>query len=142
MKEFDERIIKFSYDEEKDKKIATIIKPIYEMSVGKKINNKKISITKKFDKIKNKTDKLAFYRELMYKIYLLEHRTVYADVETILDNNLWYSAERSQTIYLKFDELVKAREAMVKAVTSASKIKINKRIKNAITELNILKKGE
>ena len=95
-----------------------------------------------FDKIKNKTDKLAFYRELMYKIYLLEHRTVYADVETILDNNLWYSAERSQTIYLKYDELVKAREAMVKAVTSASKIKINKRIKNAITELNILKKGE
>ena len=39
------------------------------------------------DKIKNNTDKLALYREWMYKIYLLEHKTVFADVEKLLIND-------------------------------------------------------
>ena len=84
-----------------------------------------------FDKIKNKTDKLAFYREWMYKTYLLEHKTAFADVESLLKNNAWYSAARAITIYQKYTELVKARDAVTKAQTNAEKIKANKEVKTA-----------
>ena len=84
-----------------------------------------------FDKIKNKTDKLAFYRELMYKIYILEHKTAFADVELILKNNAWYSAERAITIYQKYAELVRARDLSVTAQTNVEKIGANKEVKVA-----------
>ena len=84
-----------------------------------------------FDKIKNKTDKLAFYREWMYKIYLLEHKTAFANVETLLSNNAWYSATRALTIYQKYTELIRARDAATKAQINAEKIKANKDVKAA-----------
>jgi len=84
-----------------------------------------------FEKIKNKTDKLAFYREWMYKIYLLEHKTAFADVEILLSNNAWYSATRAITIYQKYAELVRARDAAAKAQINAEKIKANKEVKAA-----------
>lgn len=84
-----------------------------------------------FDKIKNNTDKLALYREWMYKIYLLEHKTVFTDVEKLLINDSWYSASHATTIYQKYVELVRAREAASKAQTNVEKIKANKEIKEA-----------
>lgn len=84
-----------------------------------------------FDKIKNKTDKLAFYREWMYKIYLLEHKTAFADVESLLDNNAWYSSSRAVAIYQKYVELVRARNAGAKAQINVEKIKANKEVKAA-----------
>lgn len=84
-----------------------------------------------FDKIKNKADKLGFYREWMYKIYLLEHKAVFADVELLLNNNAWYSASRAITIYQKYAELVRARDDVAKAQINAEKIKANKAVKAA-----------
>ena len=84
-----------------------------------------------YDKIKNKADKLGFYREWMYKIYLLEHKAVFADVELLLNNNAWYSATRAITIYQKYAELVRARDAAAKAQTNLEKIMSNKEIKAA-----------
>lgn len=84
-----------------------------------------------FDKIKNNTDKLAFYREWMYKIYLLEHKTAFADAEQLLNNDFWYSASQATNIYQKYIELVRAREAATKVQTNAEKIKINKEVKAA-----------
>ncbi len=84
-----------------------------------------------FDKIKNKTDKLALYREWMYKLYLLEHKTAFADVELLLKDNAWYSAARAITIYQKYAVLVKARDEASKAQVNADKIKANKDVKAA-----------
>ena len=84
-----------------------------------------------FDKIKNKTDKLAFYREWMYKIYLLEHKTAFADVELLLKDNAWYSAVKAIIIYQKYAALVRARDEAAKAQTNAEKIKANKEVKAA-----------
>ena len=84
-----------------------------------------------FDKLKNKTDKLSFYREWMYKIYLLEHKTAFAETDVILKNNAWYSSARAITIYQKYVDLVRAREAVSKAQINAEKIKANKEVKAA-----------
>ena len=84
-----------------------------------------------FEKIKNKTDKLAFYREWMYKIYLLEHKSAFADVELILKDNAWYSAARAITIYQKYAALVRARDEVAKAQVNADKIRANKEVKAA-----------
>ena len=84
-----------------------------------------------FGQLKSKTDKLSFYREWMYKIYLLEHKAVFADVELLLNNNAWYSATRAITIYQKYAELVRARDAAAKAQTNLEKIMSNKEIKAA-----------
>ena len=84
-----------------------------------------------FDKIKNKTDKLGLYREWMYKIYLLEHKTAFADVELLLNNNAWYSASRAMTIYQKYANLVRARDNVAKVQINAEKIKANKEVKVA-----------
>ena len=84
-----------------------------------------------FDKIKNNTDKLAFYREWMYKIYILENKAAFADVEQLLNNDFWYSASQATGVYQKYIELVKAREVATKVQTNAEKIKANKEVKAA-----------
>lgn len=84
-----------------------------------------------FDRIKNNTDKLAFYREWLYKIYLLENKTAFADVEQLLNNDFWYSASQATSVYQKYIKLVKAREVATKAQTNAEKIKANKEVKAA-----------
>lgn len=89
-----------------------------------------------FDKLKNKTDKLAFYREWMYKIYLLEHRAAFMDAELLLKDNAWYSATRAVTIYQKYVALVRARDEAARAQVNAEKIKANKTVKNAKDSLN------
>ena len=89
-----------------------------------------------FDNIKNKTDKLAFYREWMYKLYILENKAAYSDVEVILKNNIWYSSTRAVSIYRKYVELVKAREDVSRAQINIEKIKANKAVKAAKNEIN------
>ena len=84
-----------------------------------------------FDRIKNNTDKLAFYREWLYKIYLLENKTAFADVEQLLNNDFWYSASQATSVHQKYIKLVKAREVATKAQTNAEKIKANKEVKAA-----------
>lgn len=89
-----------------------------------------------FDKIKNRTNKISFYREWMYKIYLLEHKSVFPETEVILRNNVWYSSVRANAIYQKFAELVKARESVSKAQINVDKIMANKAVKVAKEHLN------
>lgn len=91
-----------------------------------------------FDRLKNKTDKLSFYREWMYKLYLLEHKTAFAETELLLRDNAWYSSTRAVAIYQKYAELVKAREAVSKAQINAEKIKVNKEVKAAKEALKII----
>ena len=84
-----------------------------------------------FDMVKNKTDKLAFYREMMYKLYILEHKSVFNEAEKILEDNVWYSSVRARTIFQKYAELVKAKDDVAKAQINAEKIKANKMVKCA-----------
>jgi hypothetical protein len=90
-----------------------------------------------FDNIKNKTDKLAFYREWMYKIYILEHKAAFSDVELLLNSNVWYSAASVIGLYKKCAELVWARDASAKAQTNVEKIKANKEVKAAKEALKL-----
>lgn len=84
-----------------------------------------------FDMVKNKTDKLAFYREVMYKLYILEHKSVFNEAEKILRDNAWYSSVRARTIFQKYKELVKTKDEAAKAQINKEKIKANKEVKSA-----------
>ena len=50
MKIYNERIVNFNYNKEKDKKIISIINPIYEMSIGKNIDKVKLNNIKNYFK--------------------------------------------------------------------------------------------
>lgn len=91
-----------------------------------------------FDKVKNKTDKLSFYREWMYKIYLIEHRAAFAETDGILNNNAWYSSTRASDIYQKYVELVKAREMISRVSLNSERIMANKMVRSAMESLNRL----
>ncbi len=84
-----------------------------------------------FDKLKNKTDKLSFYREWMYKLYLLEHKGAFNEVESILKSDVWFSSNRAYSLYKSYMELVTARDIAAKAQTNSEKIKANKDIRAA-----------
>ena len=59
MKKFNERVIKFKYNKEKDKKIISIINPIYEMSIGKNIDKVKLINIKNYFESKTKTSNFS-----------------------------------------------------------------------------------
>ena len=84
-----------------------------------------------FDMIKNKSDKLAFYREWMYKLYLLEHEAAFNEVEAILKSDVWFSSNRAYFLYKNYLELVSARDVAAKALTNSEKIEANKNIRAA-----------
>lgn len=92
-----------------------------------------------YAKLKNKVDKVQFYKELFYKAYMLENERAYIHTDKLLDGNSWYDADRTAGICQKYVELVTFRGRLKTAVTNAEKMKLNKEIK---TEIQVLESEE
>ena len=85
MKIYNERIVNFNYSEEKERKVITIVNPIYEISIGKNIDKLKLNNIKNYFYFKsfkanysyfsstktfgNKYRKQNFMIKLKYKIH-------------------------------------------------------------------------
>ena len=46
-----------------------------------------------FDKIKNRTNKLFFYLEMMAKSYIISNTFLWSGSKSLLDNKVWYNAD-------------------------------------------------
>lgn len=88
-----------------------------------------------FNKLKNKIDKVQFYKEMFYKTYMLENEKAYSHTDKLLDGNSWYDADKTARIFRKYVELVLTREKLRAAVTNTERIKLNKKIKKEIQAL-------
>lgn len=90
-----------------------------------------------FMQIKNRLDKVKLYKEWYYKAYMVVHAKAYVNTNIILEGNCWYDSDRTLRISQKYMELVQERNSLKKAVTNADKMKINKRIKVVLQELEV-----
>ena len=85
--------------------------------------------------IKNKIDKVQFYKEWFYKAYMIVNEKAYIHTNQLLDGNIWYDSDRTARICRKYVELVISRSKLKTAVTNAERMKINKEIKKEVQEL-------
>lgn len=88
-----------------------------------------------FTKVKNKTDKINFYKEIYTKIYLMSNVKAYSNTVDILDSNVWFDAKRTGRMLSYYKELVDERMKLTRVVTNVEKVSINQRI---IEEIKLL----
>ena len=86
--------------------------------------------------IKNKIDKVQFYKEWFYKAYMRVNEKAYIHTNQLLDGNIWYDSDRTARICRKYVELVISRSKLKTAVTNAERMKLNKEIKTEIKALD------
>lgn len=86
--------------------------------------------------IKNKIDKVQFYKEWFYKAYMIVNEKAYIHTNQLLDGNIWYDSDRAARICRKYVELVTSRSKLKTAVTNAERMKLNKEIKTEIKALD------
>ena len=89
-----------------------------------------------YTKLKNRIDKVQFYKELFYKAYMISNEKAYIHTQKLLDGNCWYDSDRTARICKKYMDLVSLRDRLNTAVTNAERIKFNKEIKAEIQELD------
>lgn len=86
--------------------------------------------------IKNKIDKVQFYKEWFYKAYMIVNEKAYIHTNQLLDGNIWYDSDRTARICREYVELVTSRSKLKTAVTNAERMKLNKEIKTEIKALD------
>lgn len=77
-----------------------------------------------FSKIKNRTNKLSFYLEMMVKSYIISDTSLWSRSKSLLDNKVWYNADDVIRLFekLKRVEQLKREQRSVKTISATSKI--------------------
>ncbi len=88
-----------------------------------------------FDKIKNRTNKLSFYLEMMVKSYIISNTSLWSGSKSLLDTKVWYNADDVIRVFekLKRVEQLKRDQRLAKRVSVTSKI--NSELKVIYVEL-------
>lgn len=89
-----------------------------------------------FLSVKNRQDKVSFYKEWYSKAYIIINEKAYEQTQLILDGNFWYDRDKTSKVVAKYAELVNARASLKKTTVNAERMKINKLIKSAIANLD------
>lgn len=82
-----------------------------------------------FVNVKNKTNKVDFYKEIFTKSYLISYEKAYAKIGTILDGQIWYDTNKTSRMFNYYKGLVENRHRLARTVTNAEKVSINQQIK-------------
>lgn len=85
--------------------------------------------------IKNKTEKLSFYRECMYKLFIQEHKSSFSEAEALLCGEFWYSSVHSRKVYLIYNKLTDLKNKAAEAQSASERVDVNKEIRKLIKEL-------
>lgn len=88
-----------------------------------------------YDKIKNISNKLGFYMEMMVKAYIISNLTLWSGSKALLNTNIWYNTEEVLATYNKLKKLETLKLEMKKTDRAADKVRINSDIKMIIQEL-------
>lgn len=89
-----------------------------------------------YSKILNRTNKVNFYSEMFIRNYILKNRKYYQKSGNILESLIWYDRNKMNDIFEKFKKLVMYKEKMKSTIRNSEKIKINKKIREIISELD------
>lgn len=90
-----------------------------------------------FDRIKNRADKLSFYKEMMVKAFIVSNPNLYNGIIALLDKPVWYG--NTDGLFDKLTELKRLKDELEQCDLPAEKVKVNERIKKVIDKLEEIK---
>ncbi|EPY2281128.1 DUF4391 domain-containing protein [Clostridium sporogenes] len=83
-----------------------------------------------FDRLKNTTNKLALYSEIMVKVYVISNKNLWSKWQNILDSNIWYNQSNTMKIFDILKEIKEIKNKQSKVNNTADNIKLNKKLMN------------
>ena len=96
-----------------------------------------------YDTILNRSNKHAYYVEMMTKAFLVCERGAYSQSDSILDNKkLWYDETRASQVFPLMKQIKTLKETAAKAKSIADRSEYNKKIRQTISELERLMHNE
>lgn len=91
-----------------------------------------------YENVKNKTNKLTFYYEMLTKMILISSMNLWSGARLALDSNLYYDIDKSMYMAELLKKLKQLERKLKSEVTISEKAKINGEIKAIIVTLNDL----
>ncbi len=88
--------------------------------------------------ILNRSNKHAYYMEMMAKAFIVFNQTLYTECMKILDSKLWYSEQNTIRCYSLLLQLKSMKSSALKLSSIAEKGVANRRMKEVIAELTAL----
>ncbi|HCJ96968.1 MAG TPA: hypothetical protein DHV76_07970 [Ruminococcaceae bacterium] len=89
-----------------------------------------------YDTIMNRSNKHAYYIEMMTKAFLVSNQNLFSSENKLLDNKkLWYDEQRTKLVLPLLIQLKSLKLSALKAKTLVEKSSFNKQIKEKIKEL-------
>jgi hypothetical protein len=89
-----------------------------------------------YSSILNKTNKVNYYFEMYTKEFMMKHEKVYANMEMILNQPIWYDVKRVMKVYALLKNVVDKKEQVNRANCNAEKVKINQEIKETLNQIS------
>ncbi|MDD6489496.1 MAG: DUF4391 domain-containing protein [Clostridia bacterium] len=92
-----------------------------------------------YETILNRSNKHAFYIEMMTKAFLVSNQGLFSGENKLLDNKkLWYDEEKAKQLFPLLRQLKFVKISAAKAKTVSEKSKFNSQIKSVIQQLEEL----
>jgi superfamily II DNA or RNA helicase len=91
-----------------------------------------------YENVKNKTNKLTFYYEMLTKMILISSMNLWSGARPALDSNVYYDIDKSMYMVELLKKLKQLERKLKSEVTISEKAKINGEIKAIIVALNDL----
>ena len=92
-----------------------------------------------YETILNRSNKHAFYIEMMTKAFLVSNQGLFSGEDKLIDNKkLWYDEEKAKQIFPLLKQLKAVKLSAAKARTISEKSKFNSQIKSIIKQLEEL----
>ena len=92
-----------------------------------------------YESILNRSNKHAYYMEMMTKSYIIFNVKLYENVSKLLDSKLWYSEKSTIICYNLLTQLKQLKIAVSKTNAVAEKSALNSQIKAIMKQLEELK---
>ena len=89
-----------------------------------------------FTKILNTANKLAFYTEIITKVYLITYKNLWSKALHALDTNIFYGTEKMNEVRTLLNKITNLQNNFNKMDTLAEKASINSEIKSSFLRLN------
>ena len=91
-----------------------------------------------YETILNRSNKHAFYIEMMTKAFLVSNQGLFSGQDKLLDNKkLWYDEEKAKQLLPLLKQLKAAKLSAAKAKTISEKSNFNSQIKTIIKQINV-----
>lgn len=91
--------------------------------------------------ILNRSNKHAYYMEMMTKAFIVFNQTLYSDCMKLLDSKLWYSDDNVIQCYSLLTQLKSMKSAALKIKSMADRGIVNRQMKDVILQLTALLNG-